>query len=284
MNVLIAGCGYVGTELGRSLVAEGWAVWALRRHVEGLPLEFTPLARDLSEPDLKLEVTAPITHVVCCTSADGFNEEAYRTAYVEGPRRLIHALAQEGHHPEKFLFTSSTSVYGDAGGDWVDETTSPTPSGFSGRILLEGEQVVLSSPYTSSVVRFGGIYGPDRTHTIERVRTGQAVCVEGRIDYMNHLHRDDCAGILQFLLETSDLKPIYIGVDQEPADRSSVYCWIADKLGTAPPPTSFEEPPVYEKRGGNKRCSSRLLVESGYRFKYPTYREGYAALIDRAAY
>jgi nucleoside-diphosphate-sugar epimerase len=279
MRVLIAGCGWVGTKLGEELDAAGHPTWGLKRDPSGLPSPLRPLQADLLDRESLPGLLPEVDAVVYATSADSSDPDAYRAAYVDGVRNLIEALSARSFPVSRFLFVSSTAVYGDAGGAWVDEETPAVPDGFRGEILREGEEAVLSSAFKSSVLRLGGIYGPGRTRLIDRVRSGEATCpeVEGRDDgtWSNRIHRDDAAGILSFLLEHPEPDPIYIGVDHEPARLCDVYTYVAELLDVSPP----RRAPSPDRRRSVKRCSSRRVRDQGYRFRFPTFREGYRAIV-----
>jgi nucleoside-diphosphate-sugar epimerase len=278
-GVLIAGCGDVGTTLGLALARDGHTVWGLRRDPRGLSDPIRPLAADLTDPR-SLAVLPPDIDRVCYTAAAaGFGEAAYRAAYVDGVRNLLGALA--GAPVRRFVFVSSTGVYGQEEGQWVDESSPTDPAGFSGRALLEGERLVGAGPVPGVVLRLGGIYGPGRTRLIDAVRRGEP-CVESPPRFTNRIHRDDCAGALRHLLGLADPAPVYLGVDHAPAPECEVMDWIADRLGVGRPPRVPGGPGASPQRG-NKRCRNDRLVASGYRFRYPTYREGYAALLGARA-
>src|SRR5690606_35593998 len=109
MNVLIAGCGYVGSALALQLLSEGHSVWGLRRNVAALPDGVHPLQADLHQ-DPFVVLPVPFDQVVYATGSEAFTEAAYRAAYVDGPRRLITALQEQGQAPQRVIFTSSTGV------------------------------------------------------------------------------------------------------------------------------------------------------------------------------
>ena len=172
-----------------------------------------------------------------------------------GLGHLLDALARADRLPARFVFVSSTGLYGDTGGEWVDEATPPEPDGFSGRRLLEGERLLVDRaaalgsrsrdrprprPFRPGarpvVVRFGGIYGPGRTRLIDQVRAGEARSLDGPPTWTNRIHRDDCAGVLAHLLGLPSAETVYVGVDTEPATRCEVLRWIARRLGVAEPP------------------------------------------------
>jgi nucleoside-diphosphate-sugar epimerase len=145
--------------------------------------------------------------------------------------------------------------------------------------VLEGERLLLEGPFPATVLRFGGIYGPGRTSLIERVRQGLATCRDGPPLYTNRIHREDCAGALQHLMTSPHPDEIYLSVDYEPADQCDVLRWLADQLGAPPPRVETPAEDDTRRQRTNKRCRNAKLVASGYVFRYPTFREGYAALL-----
>lgn len=270
-NVLIAGCGDVGTALGLELVSERHNVYALRRNVSRLPDVFTPVAADLTSPPT-LRGLPQVDYLFYTAAADGRDDDAYERAYVRGLQNVLEALS--GQKLEHVFYVSSTGVYGQRAGEWVDEDSVSRPSRFTGKRLLQGEQALANASCASTVVRFGGIYGPGRTRLIDRVKNG-APCVDGPPVYTNRIHRDDCAGVLRHLLTLAKPAKRYLGVDCEPATQCAVMDWIASRLGV---PAPARERPAREPDQG-KRCSNSRLLNSGYVFRFPTYREGYARII-----
>ncbi|MFP5313087.1 MAG: SDR family NAD(P)-dependent oxidoreductase, partial [Actinomycetes bacterium] len=170
-------------------------------------------------------------------------------------------------------------VYGDAEGGWVDEATPTHPGGFSGRVLVEAEDLLQSRLAGTTAAgisfRLGGIYGPGRTRLIDQVKSGSAVIPED-VRYTNRIHRDDAAAAIVHLA-TMEAKPapVYVGVDNEPADLGSVLRFVAAELGCPAPPVGDAGP----ARGGNKRCGNQLLCSTGFAFTFPTFRDGYRDVI-----
>lgn len=278
MTILFAGCGDLGTEAGLRFAAAGHRVVGWRRSPAKLPAEIEGVAADLTAADLP-PIPADTTAVVVAIAADSSTEAAYRTAYVDGLSHVLDALERDGVTPRRVLFVSSTAVYGDAGGGWVDESTTTAPGSFSGRLIREAEDLLfkrLGGTATSPVVlRLGGIYGPGRTRLIDQVRSGAAVIPEAP-RYTNRIHRDDAAGaIVHLCTMAEDPEPVYVGVDDDPAELGDVLRFLAAQLGLDVPPSGD----VGEARGGNKRCSNALLRKSGYSFTYPTFREGYRDIL-----
>lgn len=283
MRVLIAGCGDVGSELGRRLAAEDHRVWGLRRRVEALPSDIEPVAADLNRPSTLEGLPSDLDAVVYTAAAGGRTEEAYRAAYLDGLGHLQEALSQQGQTPGALIFVSSTAVYGQEDGSWVDETSATEPTSFSGKILLQAEQQALGGPFPASVARLSGIYGPGRRRLIQSVASGQArLEPSSQPLYTNRIHRNDCAGMLHHMLsrhwQGNGLDPVVLGVDHEPTAKRQVLTWIAERLGVPEPPES-EDSTSSRLRGGNKRCRNARLLATGYRFEYPTYREGYGELL-----
>ncbi len=274
-TLLIAGCGDVGSALARLRVAAGDQVWGLRRGDAGLPPGVRGLRADLGAGPID-GLPSAIDAVVYAAAADRRDDESYRRTYVDGVGRLAVALTRAGAAPRRWVYVSSTAVYGQAEGEWVDEDAPTLPSGFNGRRMIEGERCAAATGIPTVVVRFGGIYGPGRGWLVERVRAG-AGCRARPPLYTNRIHRDDCAAVLDHLLSLESPARCYLGVDDAPAPQCEVMDWIADRIGVPRPPRTGAV-----AGGAGKRCSNRRLRASGYCFGYPSYRDGYAAMLGRS--
>ncbi|MCG8589978.1 MAG: SDR family oxidoreductase [Proteobacteria bacterium] len=277
-RVLIAGCGYVGSELGRSLAADGHTVFGLRRDPSGLPSEIAPIAADLGAAGGLAAVPIDCDSVVYAVGPDAADEAAYRRAYVVGLRRLLEAHDARGASP-RWLFVSSTAVYHQSGGEWVDEASETRPARFSGRVLLEAEALLREGGREACAVRLGGIYGPGRTRLVDSVARGEARRRTGPPHFTNRIHRDDAAGALRHLLGEASLPECVLGVDSDPALEDDVFEWLASRLGVATP-ERVPADSLPARRAGSKRCRNAKLVALGYRFRYPSFRDGYAALLS----
>jgi len=279
-RVLIAGCGYVGIALVTQLAGAGHAVWGLRRRSELLPTTIQPLKADLCNPGSLTPIPPAIDFVFYTAAAEHRDDASYQAAYVTGVRNLLYRLSVTGQQLQRLFFTSSTAVYPQIGGTWVDETSATSPRGFSGQRLLEGEQLCLRGPFAATVVRMAGIYGPGRTRLIDQVRRGEAIYHTGAARYTNRIHRDDCAGVLQHLMSFDSPEALYLGSDCEPADQSEILRWLAKQLGASPPRPEPRPKAAGGKSQSNKRCRNTRLLQSGYSFRYPTFREGYEAILE----
>lgn len=275
MRVLIAGCGDVGTEAALQLAAEGHEVFGLRRDPDVLPGPIRPVAGDLTRDDGLDEVPPGLDAVVHAATAGGRDEAAYAAVYRDGLARLVERATRNGEAPG-VLFVSSTAVYGDAGGAWVDETTPVAPATATARRIAEAERVLLDAPVDGVVLRLAGIYGPGRTRQIDAIRAGQAVRPDPPV-HGNRIHRDDAARAVVHLLTLDEAAPVYLGVDHAPVERGEVVAWLARELGLPEPPAG-----PARARGDDKRCRNDRLVASGFVFRYPTYVEGYRAVLRGA--
>ena len=287
----IAGCGYVGSALAQALLSRGYAVWGLRRRPESLPAGVRGLAADLSDSAALAralsgaDAPGAFDVAVFAAAAGRGGDDAYRATYVEGLANWMAAL--ERHAPRHAFFTSSTSVYAQDDGSIVDERSATDSGHYTGARMIEAEAILAASAFPGTSLRLGGIYGPGRTSLLERVRSGEALLSPPPPRYTNRIHRDDAAGALLHLIEralagrTPD--PLYLGVDDEPADQATVIRWLADRMGAPAPRAGPDDPPRAGARPStNKRCSNARLRASGYAFRYPSFREGYGALIDAA--
>ncbi len=276
-TVLIAGCGDLGTEVGLRFVARGWRAIGLRRSAHLLPDALVPLAGDLTG-DLTAAVDrlpSSIEAAVITPAADERTPAAYRAAYVDGLTNVLDHLDDSERTPARLLAVSSTAVYGVDDGSDVDEDTPTDPTSPTGAVLVEAEQVLHRRRPDAISLRLAGIYGPGRTRLIDRVRAGDAVLPDPP-SLSNRIHRDDAAAaIVHLLTATETPAPVYLGVDDAPVDRGEVLAFLATELGLPRPPTG----PDRSTRGGDKRCRNDRLKATGFRFTYPTYREGYRAIL-----
>jgi nucleoside-diphosphate-sugar epimerase len=274
MRVLVAGLGDVGGRAAALLAADGHEVFGVRRSDAGGPAGVTMVRGDLNDPALVDELPANIETVLISVSADGRDTDRYRAAYVTGPATLLHALATRGNAVRRVVFTSSSAVYGQADGAWVNESSPTEPSSPTAQILLEAERAIAAAGFPSTIVRLTGIYGAGRsTRLVDMVRRGEAF-IGTTPAWTNRIHAADAGAACAVLLTTRDAPPIVIGTDDEPAERAAVFQWLADRLGV-------DGPIVDDARGsdrGSKRCSNTLLRSLGWEPSYPSFRDGYAEM------
>ena len=266
-KLLIAGCGDLGERLAARLDGSDWSSHGLRRNPALLPSSIHPVGADLFDPDSLRVVAGPWDAIVYQATPGERSPQAYRAAYVDG---LVNLLGQAS--ARRLIFVSSTAVYGQDAGEWVDEQSPTEPAGFSGQLLLQAEAV--AAQHGGLAVRFSGIYGPGRDYLIRTLRSGQARCRRQPPQWTNRIHADDCAGVLQHLLELDAPAPVYCASDSQPAPRCEVLDWLARQLDV-PGPTADDTAEGLGKRVGNAR-----LIADGYRFEYPDYQSGYRKLLS----
>ena len=130
MRVLFVGCGYVGLPVGAELVRQGHEVFGLRRSAAAesalKAAAIRPLAGDVTKPEVLAQLPREFDWVVNCVAAGGGGAEEYRQVYLQGTRNLIEWLAPAS--PKKFVYTSSTSVYGQTDGSLANETSPTEPA------------------------------------------------------------------------------------------------------------------------------------------------------------
>jgi len=291
-NIVIAGCGNIGLKLALTLTPQH-RVFGLKRNAAQLPAEITGISVDVTKPlSLQGQLPSSVDYMVYCLTAANFNDETYRQIYVEGLRNIINELKRSSLAPKRIFFVSSSSVYQQDDDQWVDENSPVNPTRFSGIRLLEAEQVALDSPFPATNIRFSGIYGGHRTRLLEQVKSGTANSLSQA--YTNRIHEDDCVQVLKHLIEL-DIKgeaveDCYLASDSEPVRMKNLISWMYEELnipntGNTPSEGQLNSQPSNtgkaQRRAGSKLCSNKRLLESGYRFKYPTFREGYGEMIKQ---
>ncbi len=289
MRVLIVGCGYVGLPLGTELVRQGHEVFGVRRSEAGnaglMAAGIKPLVADIAKPADLARLPGPFDWVVNCVSSNKGGVEEYRQIYLQGSRNLIEWLAAAP--PKKFVYTSSTSVYGQTDGSQVKESSPAEPAAETAKVLVETEKVLLEAAqqrkFPAVILRVAGIYGPERGHLFLQYLKNEAKIPGKGERIINMIHRDDLVGVIIAALKNGRPGEIYNAVDDEPVALIHFFRWLSETLGKWMPPFATEEENAERKRAvTNKKVQNRRLkMELGYQFKYPNFRKGYTAEIQR---
>ena len=289
MKKLIFGCGYLGARVARLWLDQGAEVTALTRSPQRAE-QFSqqgiaPLVGDLAAPDSLPQLPEADT-VLFAVGYDRQSGVPLREVYVEGLRRVLTALPRS---VKRFIYISSTGVYGQNDGGWVDEQAPCLPTREGGKACLEAEALLAESDFADRVIvlRLAGIYGPGRIPRRSDLMAGKpiAAAAEG---FLNLIHVEDAARIV---LQAEQLPAgqktpaprLYLTSDGSPAVRGDYYRYLAELL-QAPPP-QFVSPDTDShaaaRAAADKRISNRLLMsELGISLKYPSYREGLAAIVN----
>lgn len=295
-NILVAGCGYLGSALAGKLVRDGHKVTTVSR--SGLDSQLSNVRvvhADLLSPALGEFLPECFDVVVYAVSPDERTREGYLNCYQRALANLLSVL--EGQSA-RVLLCSSTAVYGQNDGSIVDENSPTIPYNFRGDTILGAEKLISESSFEATSIRFAGIYGPGRTVLLDKVR--QSSLASGQLDFAldsswtNRIHLDDCVGVLRHLIGLTRVMPCYVAADSCPALRGEVLQWLSDHhrqnaerdcdlVGWAAVSGKsagglHKDCPMQSK---GKRCLNSRLLHSGYEFKYPDYKSGYLTLIDR---
>ena len=274
LKILLAGCGDIGQRLGENLALQH-ECFGLRRDIKKISGPIIPLQANLTDRPQILSILKQEFDVIVATlTPDEFTESGYKRAYIDTASSLAEVLKITPKMPRLVIWVSSTGVYGE-NHKWVDEESPTDPNTFSGNALLKAEQIISDLPCDTCVVRFSGIYGNTTKGILKSVLNGV-----GRpklpLQWSNRIHFDDCVGTLKHLIENHasgfSLESIYIATDCEPVTQHELRKWISAQLKI----TLTEQP-----SGGpiRRRLSNKRLLDSGYVFKFPTFREGYKSLI-----
>ena len=277
MNILLAGCGDIAQRIPSKLAGKH-AFFGLSRSHKSLNNAITPVQGDLNDAPFLTRVFEQKFDVVIATlTPDTMSEQGYQKAYIDTSNALVKAISSAVYKPKLIIWVSSTSVYGQNQGAWVNEEAPANPKTYSGQALLTAEQNILNCEIDSLVIRFSGIYGPGRTRMLDQVLAGIGSAKDPK-QWSNRIHSEDCAGVIAHLLEAHQqqkpLLPVYVATDCEPVPLYDVSEWLAKKLGV-----SLTERPASSR--SVRRCSNKKLLDSGYQFQYPSFREGYTQLLQQ---
>ena len=271
-SILIAGCGYTGKKIAAFFLNQKFEVYGIVRHPESARelkhLGIHPLCLDIRNRE-SLGVIPKTRFAIFCPSPG--KNQSYSDVYETGIKNLLETLKSIGHRPELILYLSSTGVWGDKNGKWVDETETLYGNSEKSKILVRSEKQILNSGFPAIVFRLGGIYGPGRNR-IQSVSENQPI--EKSFDsFINLIHVEDIARATAYLIEKGEKQTVYLGVDEEPVKQSEYYSWIYNQLNRAFP-NPFDSSLVQ-----GKRCSNKRLKSLGFQFQFPTFREGYTSML-----
>ncbi|REG83929.1 NAD-dependent epimerase/dehydratase family protein [Marinomonas pollencensis] len=270
-RVLIAGCGDLGTGVAEYFVAKGDQVYAVRRSGTVFPHKVRGVTGNLTE--LADEALPDVDLIVLIMTPSERSPAGYRAAYFDTAQRLTERY-QSAQTP--LLFVSSTSVYGQNKGQWIDQDTPPIGAQETAKILLETEQL-LARALPSIALRCSGIYGPKRYRMLDKINAGE---VWQANSWTNRVHRHDVVRALCHLAEKvlngESLAGHYNVTDDTPVSMWEVKLCIAHLLGVA---VNLPDDVAAFLPISGKRISNQALKETGFCFAYPSYVSGYEELV-----
>jgi nucleoside-diphosphate-sugar epimerase len=285
MAKLIFGCGYLGGRVAHCWRDRGEKVYAVTRSAERAS-ELTadgvvPLVGDLTGP-ARLSLPDEISTVVFAVGPDRQSTTSIHDVFVGGLRNAIGSLLGS---IGRFLYISSTGVYGSIAGEEVDEDSPCQPTREGGQASLAAERLLESSRFASQaiILRLAGLYGPVRVPRSADLLAGRPIDAPAR-GWLNLIHVDDAAQIVLLADEQAPLPRTYVVSDGVPVQRAEYYSELARLLG-APPPR-FVEPaghsPAAQRAASDKRINPRRMFdELRPELRYPDYRVGLAAIVGR---
>ena len=265
----------MGFRVAKRWQQQGHTVIAMTRKSERLAWfsdqGITGIVGDVTQPQT---LNLPEADIVLI--AVGMDRSMYsdvEAVYVGGLRNVLDNLPQ----PKHLIYVSSTGVYGDFDGQWVDESSTTQPLRPGGKACLKAEQLIRESDLAnrSTLLRFAGIYGADRVPTKERIKAGEWKKLSSA-GFLNLIHVDDGAKIIDRIAQTEPAGETYLVSDGNPVLRRDYYSYIAECLGAEKVPQSETAvDPKVGRSGSSKRISNKKLVEQfQVEFDYPDYRAG----------
>lgn len=276
MSTLILGCGYLGRRVAALWRAQDRRVFAVSRNAIHLPANVEPIVADILHPE-SLRGLPAVETVLYAVGFDRSSGASMRAVYVDGLANVLDHLPQ----PKRFIYVSSSSVYGQTDGGWVDETAATEPAEESGRIVLAAEEVLRAKLPGAIVLRFAGIYGPGRLLRRQSIEKAEPI-VAAADKWLNLIHVDDGARAVLAAEHHGEPGRVYNVCDDHPVRRRYFYQTLARMLGAPEPrftPAPPDQPtPPHEKshrRLNNRRMKEELHVD----LRYPDYERGLRASV-----
>lgn len=277
-TILFVGSGDLAIRTASALDTPARCI-GLCRNPERLPAGIEGLAGDYTRRDAFAPVAglAPDT-ILFTLKPDGRDTEGYRRGFLAPVQHLLATLGE--HRPRRLLFVSSTRVYSENDGGWVDES-APVASGESpAGMIAAAEQALLACGHPTTLLRCAGLYGGPGARLLQRIARGE-LSPARPVHYGNRIHRDDAAGFIAWLIdrEQDGRAPMdcYNVVDDDPAPQHSVDHWLAAAMSVAA--SDDDAGPAPQATRGHKRVLNERLHASGYALRYPDFRSGYAAAL-----
>lgn len=275
VRVLIAGYGYVGHQLAQVLKADHHKVIGIKRTQEPHACDRMIIRDILNLQDHDLP---EVDFVVYCPSSNHQDETAYQRIYAQGAKNLCNIYEKRSVKP-RILYTSSTRVYEQNHGQWVDEDSPCAATDPLAQCILNGEEHISSSTLDSMIIRFSGIYGPHRHYLLNALRQKNArLCHSLR--FSNRIHVIDCARVLYHLMRVHYNEGLYIASDNEPTPINTIIAWLSATTGIPLPDAKHDDSSEPGDHQSNKQLNNARLVHTGFRFEFANYRQGFKHILQ----
>ncbi len=267
-RLLCLGFGDLAARLTAALPPQEWAISGLSRSQKSSTVAGLTQGNAADPAALRALLQQDVNQVLVTLTPDARTEQAYRMAYLDPVRQLVLACRKLGIAPH-LLFVSSTAVYAQNRGEWVDEASSAEPLQFNGRILRQAEQLLEYSELPYTLLRFSGIYG--RNATIPPQMPSQRSGFSPG-HWTNRIHVDDCVGSLAFVLDryarAQQSSGLLVASDRRPVTQGAIENWLRAAQG-------LPRQTWHKLKGSGKRCCSGQLQRLGYRFQLEDFRQAY---------
>ncbi len=274
-RLLIFGCGFLGLRVALQWRERGGTVIAVTRsEVKAAQLAsqgIEPIVADLMRPET-LTVLPSVSRVMYCVGYDRSSSWSKESLYIDG---LTHVLEAMQDRVERFVYVSSTSVYGQDDGNWIDEISPTDPTTDGGRICLAAEQRLRERVEHATILRMSGLYGPDRLLArVDQLRSGEPIGGNPEA-WLNLIHGDDAARACVAALTVPSPGPLYLVSDNRPLTRREYFTALAQRIGAPTPVFSGAPTSRHTPDGLNKRCrNERVIREFGLKWQYPEIAQG----------
>ena len=283
-RLLIFGCGFLGLRAAKLWRDGGGSVTAVTRspaksaQLQSLGIQYH--IADLMRPE-SLADLPPATHVRYCVGYDRASSTSKEALYIDGLSHVVTAVAKSA---KRFVYVSSSSVYHQDDGSWVDESSVTEPTSDGGRICLAAEQRLRSGIEHATILRMSGLYGPERLLArVDQLRANEPIGGNPEA-WLNLIHGDDAARACVAALQVTQPSPLYLVSDDRPLPRREYFAELAKRVGAPPPVFSGEPSSRHTASGLNKRCRNDLVKrELHLEWTYPDISFGLRQLADSPA-
>jgi nucleoside-diphosphate-sugar epimerase len=276
-KILIIGCGDIGGALANQLVIQGHQVTGLKRKPPTTKTAVSYIKGDVTVQEAFDDLTLDFDQVIYILSPSGRGLEGYQAVFETGVINTLKAFKDAGSNAA-FTFVSSSRVYGQQTGEWINEKSPAEPTDERGKILLAAEKKFLVFNDRTTIIRFSGIYGRSN-YFVNQLKTGVGIQKEPPY-YTNRIHQEDCIRALTFIINKKfngdKLRSIYLATDNNPATKWDVASFLTQSL-TLPKPTALS---IEKSASSNKRLENKRLIEEGFEFKFKSYEDGYSELFN----
>jgi nucleoside-diphosphate-sugar epimerase len=288
MTKLIFGCGYLGERVARRWQSASHEVIVVTRSetraAEFRQQGFGAIIADVTRRE-SLNNLPAADSVLFAVGYDrsASSNHTIEQVYAGGVGNVLAALpSQVG----RFIYISTTGVYGAASGEWVDEATPTDPRRDGGHASLAAEDQITASSLAvrATILRLAGIYGPNRVPFLDKLRAAEPIPAPAA-GYLNLIHVDDAAEVVVAADQLAPAGPrIYCVSDGQPVERGEYYSEVARQIGASPPQFTAPDPnsPRAARAESNRRVrNDRMLAELRVTLAYPDYRAGLAAILTK---